>query len=159
MIIVMLSLLFIFAVARAQFPPPSNIGSSGGAIPLPSKIGDSAICLNCVDYTSVNLNTQWTCSLYRNNECVEQSYDDIGLTSCNNITQAQIIFNAYEEYVKQCDVYVYNLIPTQNNTLMTGCYTSNNLTRCYEYPMSYSSYNSINKFLIIASLLIVFFQP
>ena len=114
-----------------SFPFPNITGVNG--ISFPQNVGDSTICLNCVDFIKLDLPADWVCYAFQNNECVAEDVSNIGYNNCS----AGLINSTYPQYATQCQVYVYEIDP-YNSTLSGGttCTENGNITKCVEWAVS-----------------------
>ena len=119
----MLIYLFFIPFALASFPSPNVTGVT---IPIPYNVGDSAICLNCINFSKLDLPANWTCYTFQNNVCTSEI---IGNDEYNNCS-AGLINSTYPQYTTQCQVYVYEV--NSSNDTGTSCTENGNLTKCVE---------------------------
>jgi hypothetical protein len=124
----MLIYLFFIPFALGSYFPSPNVPGVG--ISFPQNVGDSTICLNCVDFIKLDLPAAWVCYAFQNNECVSEDVSNIGYNNCST-SQAQLINSTYPQYASQCQVYVYEIDPS-NGTDTTTCTKNGNITTCIE---------------------------
>ena len=151
----MLILIYLFFIpfALGSFPFPNVTGVNG--ISFPQNVGDSTICLNCVDFIKLNLPADWVCYAFQNNECVAEDVSNIGYNNCST-SQAQLINSTYPQYATQCQVYVYEIDPS-NSTFAdaTICTENSNITKCVEWPVS-NKMNEMNANWMLLIFMILF---
>src|ERR1700757_4970440 len=122
----MLIYLFFIPFALGSYFPFPNVPGVG--ISFPQNVGDSTICLNCVDFIKLDLPADWVCYEFQNNECISENVNNIGYGNCS-ASQAQLINTTYPQYASQCQVYVYEIDPP-NGTDITTCTKNGNITKC-----------------------------